>query len=331
MKSSATGRSSSWPTHLLNVVRGALIGTAETVPGVSGGTVALVVGVYDAAIDGAGHLLSSVRCAIADVPRGRGWARAGEQFRLIRWRVIIPLVIGMFAALVVMARFMETWVHDYPIQTRGLFFGLVLASLWVPYSLADQAARLHGDDGWRWRDAVVALVAAVAAYLVVSLPPGNLQPTPVVIVLAAAIAISALVLPGLSGSFLLLTLGLYAPTLGAVNDRDLGYLGLFALGAAIGLGSVVKVLQWLLEHRRRVTLVVLTGVMAGCLRALWPWQDGDRSLLAPGDHVPAAAGLAALGFVLVVAVILVERRVVRHRQPEQPAADNDEQPADTSR
>lgn len=313
-------------------MRGALIGTAETVPGVSGGTVALVVGIYDTAIGSAGHLLSSARCAIVDVPRGRGWGRAAEQFRLIQWRVIIPLLIGMATALVVMARFMETWVHDYPIHTRGLFFGLVLASLWVPYSLAARASRLlHDDAGWRLRDFAIAVVATAAAYLVVSLPPGNIEPTPVVIVAAAAIAVSALVLPGLSGSFLLLTFGLYAPTLGAVNDRDFGYLGLFALGAIIGLGSIVKVLQWLLDHRRRITLVILTGVMAGCLRALWPWQDADRSLLAPGEHVAAAAGLAALGFAVVVAVILVEHLVVHRRQAEQSAAADDEQSAETAR
>lgn len=307
---------SSLPTHLLNVVRGGLIGTAETVPGVSGGTVALVVGVYDDVIGSAGHFLSGLRLALVDVPRRRGWARAGAEFGRVKWGMIIPLLVGMVVALVIMARLMERWVHDYPVHTRALFFGLVLASLWVPYSLATRGPDGRQADGWRWRDAALAAVAAVAAYLVVSLPPGEVRPSPLVIVVAAAVAVSALVLPGLSGSFLLLTFGLYGPTLSAVNDRDFGYLGLFALGAFVGLATIVKVLQWLLEHRHRVTLVVLTGVMAGCLRALWPWQTESRQLLAPGEHTGAATGLALLGVAVVVAVLVTERRISARRQRE---------------
>lgn len=300
-----------------------LIGSVETVPGTSGGTMALIVGVYDTAILSAGHLFSSARLALVDVPRGRGWARAGTEFRRIAWAMIIPLVIGMFAALVVMSNLMAGLVHDYPVRTKAVFFGLVLASLWVPYSLA--AAVDDGvatRTGWRWRDLVIALGGAALGFVVVSLPPGHVEPTPVVIVVAAALAVSALVLPGLSGSFLLLTLGLYEPTLGAVNDRDFGYIGLFAIGAVIGLGSIVKVLQWLLDHHRRVTLVLLTGVMAGGLRALWPWQAHDRTLLAPGAHTSAAVGLAALSFVVVATVFVIDHTVVRKKR--QQRADEDE-------
>ncbi|MQA17592.1 MAG: DUF368 domain-containing protein, partial [Pseudonocardiaceae bacterium] len=224
---------------------------------------------YETVIASAGHLLSAVRRTVTDVPRGRGWSGPGEEFRRVSWRVIVPVVCGMLAALVLTARLMAGWVHDYPIQTRAVFFGLVLASLWVPFSLAGRAAQpVRGEARWGWRDAVLAVAAAALAYVVVSLPPGEVEATPVVIFLAAAVAVSALILPGLSGSFLLLTFGLYESTLSAVNDRDLGYLALFALGALVGLASFVKLLQWLLQHHRRVTLVVLTGVMAGCLRAL---------------------------------------------------------------
>lgn len=299
-----TADSPAWRLHGLNVARGALIGTVETVPGVSGGTVALVVGVYETAITSAGHVLSGVRRAVVDVPRGAGLSRARDDFAKAQWRVIVPLLIGMFAALVLMARLVESWVEDNPVQSRALFFGLVLASLWVPFSLASKGP---GARPWGWRDVFVAAAAAGVAFVVVSLPPGEMEPTPLIVVLAAVVAVSALVLPGLSGSFLLLTFGLYERTLEAVNERELGYLGLFALGALVGLASFVKVLQWLLEHRRRITLVILTGVMAGCLRALWPWQDDDRGLLAPGDDLSAALGLAALGFVIVLAFILVER------------------------
>ena len=132
-----------------------------------------------------------------------------------------------------------------------------------------------------------------------------------VVVLAGALAVCALVLPGVSGSFLLLSIGMYAPTIRAVNDRDLGYLGALVLGAAVGLGLFVVGLQWLLEHRRRVTLVVMTGLMAGALRALWPWQDEDHHLLPVGDGAGSAALLALVGAVVVAALMYVHERAVR--------------------
>lgn len=313
----------SWSGSALDVLRGALIGTAETVPGVSGGTVALVVGVYDDVIASAGHVVSGVLRAGADVPRGRGWGRAAEEFRSVRWRCIVPLLLGMIVALALMAGLMEGLVSDYPVQMRALFFGLVLASLWVPFSLAAQAplnsrrAARNGNraaGAWSWRDTALALMAAVLAFLVVSLPPGEIEPTPLIIVLAAVVAVSALILPGLSGSFILLTIGLYEPTLSAVSDRNIAYLGIFLLGAVLGLASIVKLLQWLLDNRKRVTLVALTGVMAGSLRALWPWQDENRALLAPGEHLAAAVGLGVLGVAVVVVVLLLERWKTPHRR-----------------
>ncbi|MCR3720376.1 MULTISPECIES: DUF368 domain-containing protein [Prauserella salsuginis group] len=311
------GKAPAWTSYGIDVVRGALIGTAETVPGVSGGTVALVTKVYDTAITSAGHLISGVARTVTDLPRGKGMGRASEEFRSVVWRTIIPLLAGMFAALLIMASLMEVWVEEHPVQTRALFFGMVLASLWVPYSMSKTAPAKDSSGGhapWTWKDGLAALVTAVVVYVLVSLPPGDLEATAPVIILSAAVAICALVLPGLSGSFLLLTIGLYQPTLSAVNDRDLAYLGLFALGAVIGLGSIVKGLQWLLEHRKRITLVVLTGLMAGSLRALWPWQTEDRGLLAPGDHLGMAITLGLVGFGVVVAVMVVEARMTRKQE-----------------
>ncbi|HEX5565618.1 MAG TPA: DUF368 domain-containing protein [Streptomyces sp.] len=306
---------STWSSRALDLVRGALIGVAETVPGVSGGTVALVVGVYDTAIGAASRLVTGVRLALADLPRGRGLSRAAGEVRQVRWGVIVPLLLGMFAALLLTAGLVESWVSSQPVHSRALFFGLVLASLWVPFSLAAQAPLPSGATSpWRPVELLVALVSTAAAFVIVSLPPNEVEATPLVIVAAAAIAVSALVLPGLSGSFLLLTFGLYEKTLSAVNERDFGYLGLFALGALVGLASFVKLMQWLLAHRQRITLVVLTGVVAGCLRALWPWQEDDRSLLAPGEDLGAAIGFGLLGFVVVAGFAVVEHRTKVRRE-----------------
>ncbi|MGW0734260.1 DUF368 domain-containing protein [Streptomyces sp. NPDC002851] len=301
-----------WLTYGRDVVRGALIGTAETVPGVSGGTVALVVGVYETAIGGISSLIAGIRRAVVDLPRGRGLSRARDAFAEVPWRVMVPLLCGMAAALVLMARLVEGWVADHPVQTKAVFFGMVLASLYVPFSMVAHAPRRAGEGGAPWgaREYALAAVAAAGAFVAVSLPPGEMTASPPVIVAAGAIAVSALVLPGLSGSFLLLTFGLYERTLSALNEREYGYLALFALGAFIGLATFVKLLQWLLTHRRRITLVALTGLVAGCLRALWPWQTDDRALLAPDDRFGGAAVLAVLGFLVVAGLIFAERRAV---------------------
>ncbi|WP_062521105.1 DUF368 domain-containing protein [Demequina silvatica] len=299
----------------LDVVRGAAIGTAETVPGVSGGTVALMTGVYETLLTSAGHLIAGVRAPVADGLRGRGLAHARDQFARVRWGVILPIGIGMVAALLTMAHVMEGLLEDHPETMRGLFLGLVLASLAVPFRHSRASAARTGHTGaWTGREWLIAVVATVAVGIIVSLPAGNLSPEPYILVPAGALAVSALVLPGLSGSFLLLTLGLYEPTIAALNDRDLGYLAWFAIGLVIGLVTIVKLLQWLLEHHRRLTLVILTGVMAGSLLALWPWQDADGARIAPTAPVLAPVLAMVAGAALVAAVLVAEHRVLARRE-----------------
>ncbi|WP_156727386.1 DUF368 domain-containing protein [Streptomyces apocyni] len=295
--------------HVFNAFRGALIGTAEAVPGVSGGTVALITGVYEKLIGGAGHVTSALRLAVSDLPRGRGGARAKAELRNVDWSVLVPLLVGMAAALVLAAKLIAPVVEEHPQFAYATFFGLVLASLWVPYS----------GSGQRWTagNYVLCLVFAVGAFTLTGLPPGNMPTNPVVVALSGSIAICALVLPGISGSFLLLTMGLYEPTIDAVNERDFGYVGAFALGCVVGLALFVKLLKWLLENYHHMTLVVMTGLMAGSLRALWPWQDDDRNLLSPSGSVGLTFGLVALGAAVVIAVLVWEHRA-QGKPPEPP-------------
>jgi putative membrane protein len=282
-------------TRAANVVRGGLIGTAEAIPGISGGTVALVTGVYETLITSAGHLVSGIKALATDR------ARARTELRSVRWDVLVPVLLGMFPALLVALLLLAPAIDEYPVQMRALFFGMVAAALVVPIRLV--GAR------WRIREMLYAAGAAVAAYLLT----GQLQltvddPSLPVVFLAAAIAVCALVLPGVSGAFLLLAFGLYHPTRDAVHELDLGYIAVFGLGAAFGLSLFVKGLQWLLEHRRRVTLVIMTGLIVGALRALWPWQTEDDALLAPDDRFPVALLLCLLGAAAVVGIVLFERR-----------------------
>jgi putative membrane protein len=121
-----------------------------------------------------------------------------------------------------------------------------------------------------------------------------------------------LVLPGVSGSYLLLALGMYAPTIAAVNNRDFGYLGTFVLGALVGLGAFVGLLQWLLQHKSRITLVVMSGLMVGSLRALWPWQSETGEILAPDTNGLLELALFATGAVVVAALIFAEKKLIRN-------------------
>lgn len=292
-------------TYLFNALRGGLIGVSEALPGISGGTVALIVGIYDALITSAGHVVSGIRLAVTDLPRGRGMRRASEEFRKADWGVIAPALAGMAVALVFAAVLIAPLVEQHTRYAYAIFFGLVLACLWIPYTGAGRT--------WRARHYLLALAVAAAAFALTGLPGANLDPTPVTVALGASVAVCALVLPGMSGSFILLTLGLYQPTLDAVGNRDFGYLAVFALGMVVGLSLFVKLLQWLLENHHHLTLVVLTGLMAGSLRALWPWQDEYRNPL-PLEDVPTTVALAAAGFAVVVAAIVYERRVRARRQ-----------------
>ena len=161
------------------------------------------------------------------------------------------------------------------------------------------------------REYAIAAVGAVAGFLLTSLPQVDpLEPPLPVVALAAAFAVCALVVPGVSGSFILLAVGMYAPTLAAVNERDLVYLGVFILGAMIGLGLFVSVLQWLLVHRRRVMLAMMTGLMLGSLRALWPWQEGG-TVQPPGPDALPVLLLVLLGAAAVGGVLLIESAVLR--------------------
>ncbi|MGW8433674.1 DUF368 domain-containing protein [Nocardiopsis sp. NPDC055879] len=294
-------------SYIFNAVRGGAVGTSEALPGISGGTVALIVGLYDQLIGGAGHMVSGIKRYVTDVPRGRGKDRAMEQFRQVDWSVLVPALIGMAVALVGALLLIAPLVEEYTQYAYAIFFGLVLACLWIPYTGAGKS--------WKAGHYLLALVFAVLSFFLTSLPGANLPPHPVVVFLVASVAICALVLPGVSGSFILLAVGLYTPSKDALENLDFVYIGAFALGALTGLALFVKVLQYFLENFHHLTLVVLTGLMAGSLRALWPWQSEDREILAPTE-VPLTVALMVAGFAIIVVSILWERRKRLQREVE---------------
>jgi putative membrane protein len=282
---------------IANLIRGLLIGTAEVIPGVSGGTIALIVGIYERVIGSAAIALDAPLLVL----RGR-FKDSKDLWKGIDWGLILPVLAGMFAAIFAAASIIEPLLESQPENMRALFAGLILVSLVVPYKMVGSA--------WVAKDFLIGTAAAAVAFGLVSLPRQEvMNPNLVLVFLVASVAVCALVLPGVSGSFLLLAMGFYAPTIAAVNDLDLAYLGMFVAGAVIGLAVFAKVLRWLLVNRRRVTLVVMTGLMFGSLRALWPWQDESGRALEAASFEPL--GYFLLGAVIVAVLTWVQSRATK--------------------
>ncbi|TQK20518.1 putative membrane protein [Microbacterium sp. SLBN-154] len=302
------------PSFLLNVVRGALIGLAELIPGISGGTVALITGVYERLITSASHVITAARVAVSGPDRRRNAAR---ELRQVDVALILPVLLGMVAMVLTLAGIVESMVSANPELSRGLFFGLVAASIVVPLQ---QIPRLRRSTTARIGGVTVFFASAILAFALVGLAGGAVavDPSLVIVFFAAAIAVCALVVPGVSGSFFLLAIGLYSPTLLAVDERNLAYLAVFAAGALLGLVTIVQAMRRLLERHRRLTLLAMSGLMLGSLRALWPWQElapgethGVGSPVAPYDPVAGPIVLALLGAAAVFVLLLVENALTR--------------------
>jgi len=288
---------------LVNLGRGALIGAVEVVPGVSGGTLALIVGIYQTLINSIANLVLSLR-QLVGLSHGKASTKvAGTTFKSLPWRLLIPVGIGMVVALVLGAAIIEPLLKEQPIAMKALFFGLVITGTYVPAHMVTKVG------GWSPSYLVIALVSAIIVFFLTGLPQGDMgDPGLIVIFISASVAICALVLPGVSGSYLLLTIGMYDPTIAAVNDRNFTYLTVFAFGAILGLALFVSLLKWLLENRARVTLVIITGLMVGSLRALWPWQGPEGELLAPADQIGFALLLFVGGAALVAVLLVLESK-----------------------
>ena len=273
------------------VLRGFVMGAADVVPGVSGGTVALVFGIYE-------RLVANIRRAAGAAGRLVKGDVSGftAELKAVEWTFLIPLGVGILVAVATLARLIETALEDHPIPMTALFLGLVAASAVV-------AARLVES----WTAQRVALMAAVAVVLffVLGLQSGERVDPPLLLFLGAgALAICAMILPGVSGSFLLLTVGMYEPVLDAVNDRDLVTIAVVGVGCVIGLGLFSSALHWSLENHHDTVMAALVGLMIGSLRVLWPWPEGveETALEAPGDDLGLAIVIALAAAAVVLAV-----------------------------
>ena len=300
------GREVSWGPGrrvALGLARGVVMGAADVVPGVSGGTIAVVLGIYE-------RLLGAIRevaGAAARLLRG-DWREAGRRLAGVDWWLIVPLLVGILGTIVLLASVIETQLEERPETMAGLFCGLVLAS-------AVSACRL-----FEWRGAVQVVlmaVAAVATFGFLGLQSGPVaDPSLLVLAGAGAIAICAMILPGISGAFLLLMLGMYGAVINVVTDLRYLEAAVFLAGAAVGLGLFSTVLGRLLDQARNPVMAVLVGLMLGSLRVLWPWPNGV-GVISRHEHeiisgtgldwpaadewlAPTAAAAAGLAAVLII-------------------------------
>lgn len=278
-------------------LRGFAMGSADVVPGVSGGTIALVLGIYPRLV-----------AAVGDLSRAAGLVLRGrlrEGLRRVRgadWLLLIPLLLGALAAILTLAHLIERLLEEEPIAMAGLFFGLVAASAVVAWWYVKAPGRIH---------LLIAAAVAVVAFLLLGLRSSEVTDPPLwIIPFAAGIAICAMILPGISGSFLLLMMGLYEFVIEAVNDRRLAVVGLFALGAVVGLGLFSTLLNRLLARHHDLVMAGLVGLMVGSLRVLWPWPDGTdtANLALPAGGVLAPLTLALAGAVVVLVFGVLDRR-----------------------
>ena len=283
------------------------MGTADIVPGVSGGTVALVLGIYNELI----HNISQGAHGLKQLLTGDvdGFR---ETLRTIEWIWLFSLLLGVLAAVFALSSVLERLLDDEPVKMSALFLGLVAGAIWVALRMLDKI------DG-----ASIAIMLGIGAafFLLLGLRSDTHAADDAaevvtrawwVFFIAGAIAICAMILPGISGSFLLVMLGMYTEILGAVNDRNLFVLMMFALGCVVGLGLFSTLLNWLLANYRRWVLAAMIGLMLGSTRVLWPWPNGTNTttLSMPSDDVAIPVLLVVVGAAVVVVVDLIATKFV---------------------
>jgi putative membrane protein len=270
-------------------LRGILMGAADVVPGVSGGTMALITGIYHTLLRSISSIdLYAARCVLQGQWR--------EAWRHVNGRFLCVLVAGIGVSIISLAQVILWTMAHYPLPLWSLFFGLIAASALV-------LQRQVGEyDLWTF---VLLLIAAMFAGSFVFWVPADITVAPWMYFGAGFVAICAMILPGVSGSLLLLLIGMYQPVLVALRQFDVVSVGLFLLGAAAGITSFSRVLNYLLKHKRRSTVAVLTGFLWGSLVMVWPWRSADAVPVSPFHYTLAEPSIVLCVSCALVGVALV--------------------------
>ncbi len=288
-------------------LKGMAMGAADVVPGVSGGTVAFITGIYEELI---GSIRSISPHAVTILVK-QGVAACWEH---INGNFLLTLLLGIITSIFSLARIITYLLEAQPLLVWSFFFGLIAAS---SVHMAKQVKQ------WNLTMLAVFIIGLAFAFVVGELKPSEVEANPLIIFLSGSIAICAMILPGISGSFILVLLGMYAHILEGVKQLDMVILLSFAAGCVIGILTFAQILSWLFKRFHDLTLVLLTGFLVGSLNLVWPWKetlsyytnsDGERLALEQNNVLPATfeatmatdsstwmcIGLMVVGLLLVI-------------------------------
>ncbi len=288
------------------------MGAADVVPGVSGGTIAFISGIYEELLNS----ISSFNLSLFSVLKNEGFKKV---WKMVNGSFLLALFIGICISVLSLAKLIENLLENHPILIWSFFFGLVLASI---IYIAKQIKI------WNIKSYLYLIFGLIFAYYITTLNPVISQnSSPWFLFLAGMIAICAMILPGISGSFILVLLGAYKPILNAINTKDFFSVIIFMAGATLGLLTFSRVLKWLFSKYKNYTLSVLIGFIAGSLNKIWPWKEtiswrtNSKGIEVPfnttsvspfsfdGDSKLLMAGLLAIiGFSLI---LLLEKLAVK--------------------
>ena len=307
--------------YLTLALKGCAMGSADVVPGVSGGTIAFISGIY-------GELIDSIRSFDTTALRLLLGGRFAECWRHVNGRFLLPVLLGIATAVFSLARLMTWLLEHHPIEIWSFFFGLIVAS-----------ALLVSREVGRWNAASAAACAVgiAAAWWITVATPAETPDTWWFVMLSGAIAICAMILPGISGAFILLLLGKYQFIMQAVSELNIPVIVIFLIGAAAGIISFSHLLSWLLKRWHDVTVALLMGFMVGSLNKVWPWKQTVETFVdshgrtmplvernvAPGTfatltdqdaHVWQAAALCLVGFLTIWCIERIAGALAKKRE-----------------
>lgn len=239
-------------------LKGMAMGAADVVPGVSGGTIAFISGIYEELLAS----ISSVNFKLLKTLKSDGIKAAWKQ---VNGSFLLALFIGIFISIISLAKTIKWLLENEPILLWSFFFGLVLASI---IYIGKQISK------WNTLAIIILIIGAFVAYYITTLNPLVTENSSLLFMfLAGSIAICAMILPGISGAFIMVLLGAYKPILSALNDRDYKTVATVFLGAIVGLLAFSKILKWMFTNYKNYTLAVLTGFIVGSLNKIWPWKQ----------------------------------------------------------
>lgn len=261
-------------------VKGACMGAADVIPGVSGGTIAFIMGIYD-------EFVGSIASINAEAVKLLFSGKIREFWKHINGNFLVSIVAGIGLSVIALAGLMQMLLSDHPIQTWAFFFGLIVAS---------SIFILRGISGWKVREGLFLVMGVILGVVVCTLSPTQTPDDLWFIFLSGSIAICAMILPGISGSFILLILGKYQYIMGVISGlvsgvdvgKNILILGIFLIGACVGILAFSKFLHWLLARWNKETLIVLAGFIIGSLVKVWPWSNTDAIVCS---QFPAVAAL----------------------------------------